>query len=55
MRHVVTAMILVLAAGCEGIGDPWVSGPEQYAAERERSPAQHRRLIDRAERGQRDR
>lgn len=42
-------------AGCDWIGDPWVTDPDQLAEERSRSPGLHDQLIDRAERGQRDR
>ncbi len=48
------ALLLVLA-GCDWIGDPWVSGPEQLADERNRSPEMQHQLIDRVERGQTDR
>ncbi len=47
--------LLLTLAGCDWIGDPWVSGPEQLADERERSQDMQRQLIDRAERGQTDR
>jgi len=47
--------LLAGVAGCDPIGDPWVSDPEQYADERDRANALRDQLIDRAERGQRDR
>lgn len=42
-------------AGCDWIGDPWVSDREQYTEDRGRADELRERLIDRAERGQRDR
>lgn len=42
-------------AGCDWIGDPWVTDSDQLAEERSRSAELHDQLIDRAERGQRDR
>jgi hypothetical protein len=48
-------VLLLVLAGCDWIGDPWVSGPEQLADERNRSAEMTDQLIDRAERGQTDR
>lgn len=50
----VLGVLLGLCAGCDWIGDPWVSG-QQYEEERSRSDRIHDKLIDRAERGYTDR
>lgn len=45
----------VWLTGCEPISDPWVTDDEQYAEERARTDSERRIMIDRAQRGQRDR
>lgn len=58
VRMIPIIMLMTLSAtlaGCDWIGDPWVTDPHQYAKERSRSDRLHDHLIDRAERGQTDR
>jgi hypothetical protein len=55
LRLLVGALMLVSACGCtRHVQDPWVSG-DQYAAERNRSPAQEEELRQRLFRVQQDR
>lgn len=51
---IVMIMLITLSA-CQRISDPWVTDDEQYAEERARTDAERRVMIDRAQRGQRDR
>lgn len=58
MRALTGILLISLSgglAGCDWIGDPWVTDPDQLAKERSRSPSLQDELVDRAERGQTDR